>query len=163
MKELENDPENPCFGCGPKNPAGLRLRFFGNETGVVADTVFDAKYSAWPEQVHEGVAFTALECTCQWTFYNSKKRIGPTMAFTVHFLGRVQVNQPAKLTGRVVKQTPSMVYVHAELIQGGELRAFMDQDIRVVRDLTEFKRLRPNVKIDDVMKRNFVMSPSPAP
>jgi hypothetical protein len=33
MIELENDPDNPCFGCGPSNPVGLHLHFFkkGNE------------------------------------------------------------------------------------------------------------------------------------
>ena len=155
MKELENDPENPCFGCGPNNPAGLRLRFFEDDGEVVAETTLGDQFSSWPGQAHGGVVFGALECTCQWTFYSVKHRSGPTMKFAVGFPSRIKVGEPLKLVGRVVKQTTKVVSVRAELLQAGVLRAFMEQDIRVVRDLAEFKKLRPSVKIDAVMKKNL--------
>jgi acyl-coenzyme A thioesterase PaaI-like protein len=155
MKELENDPDNPCFGCGPNNTAGLRLKFFEDNGIVTAETTLDDRFSAWPGQVHGGVAFAALECTCQWTFYTLKHRSGPTMKFKVDFPSRIRVGEPIKLVGSVLKKTAKTVSVRAELVQGSVLRAFMEQDIRVVKDLAEFRKLRPSVKIDRVMKRNL--------
>jgi len=160
MEELENDPDNPCFGCGPKTPGGLHLKFFKAGDEVVAETTFGDSFSAWPGQVHGGIVFAALECTCQWTYYTLKHRSGPTEKWRMEFVGRVAVGASAKLVGKVVKKSPHMVSVHAELRQGGTLRAYMDQDLLVVKSLAEFKKLRPAVEINKVMKRNFESTPS---
>jgi len=155
MEELENDPENPCFGCGPNNPKGLRLKFFRDGTRVVAETTLGKEYSAWPGQAHGGVAFAALECTCQWTFYTHVGQVGPTERFSMDFKSRILVGKPLRLVGRVKRETPRIVSVRAELIQGRTVRAFMEQDIRVVKDRKEFARLRPSVEITDVMAKNL--------
>jgi len=155
LKELENDPENPCFGCGPNNQIGLRLKFYKDSSRVIARTTFDERRSAWPGQVHGGVVFTALECTCQWTFQTLKHRSGPTEKWKMEFVDRVEVGEPVTLVGRVTKVSPGMVRVRADILQRMKARAFMVQDIRVVRDLKEFRKLRPAVEIDRVMMRNF--------
>jgi acyl-coenzyme A thioesterase PaaI-like protein len=156
-EELENDSENPCFGCGPNNPKGLRLHFFKSprENSIFANIVFDSSYSAWPGQVHGGVIFAALECTCQWTFHTFKRQVGPTEQFKIEFVGRILIGEKSHLLGRVIKEEGDTVSVRAEIFQKGELCAFMDQDIRVVKSREEFQRLRPAVKFDEVMQRNF--------
>ena len=154
--QLENDPDNPCFGCGPNNPSGLNLRFFrGDDKKIFAEKIFDSRYSAWPGQVHGGVVFVALECTCQWTFYAAKGQVGPTERFVIDFPSRVLVGEPSKLVGTVTIEHPQIVSVRAELIQAGLVRANMEQDIRVVYSREEFMKLRPAVKLDSVMERNL--------
>ena len=72
MVELENPPENPCFGCGPRHPRGLRLRF---EQGVGADGVDELRTTftpredeiGWPGLFHTGLHFTVLYEVSYWT------------------------------------------------------------------------------------------------
>jgi acyl-coenzyme A thioesterase PaaI-like protein len=154
--ELENDSDNPCFGCGPNNPAGLQLKFHRDRGDIKAEKVFDERYSAWPGQLHGGVAFAALECACQWTFFTLKGHSGPTARFSIDFPSRVLLHEPVAIVGRVVReQADDVVGVRAEMIQSGVVRAWMEQDITVVHSAEEFMRLRPAVKMDEVMKRNL--------
>jgi hypothetical protein len=155
-EELENDPDNPCFGCGPKNPKGMKLLFFKNDDmSIFADVVFDTDYSSWPGQVYGGIVFGALECTCQWTFYNFKGQVGPTERFQIEFLSRVLTNEKSRLVGRIVKEDSDIVSVKAEIFQEEQLRAFMNQEMRIVRSREEFRKLRPAVKFDSVMEKNL--------
>jgi hypothetical protein len=81
---------------------------------------------------------------------------GPTERFSVDFPSRVLLHEPATLVGRVVRERANdIVGIRAEPIQSGETRVWMEQDIRVVHPAEEFARLRPPVKIDEVMKRNL--------
>jgi acyl-coenzyme A thioesterase PaaI-like protein len=156
MIEVENDPDNPCFGCGPNNIHGLNLKFLKvDDNKIIAEKTFDERYSAWTGQVHGGIVFAALECTCQWTFYATKGRVGPTESFGISFPSRVLVGEPTKLIGTAMRETPETVSIKAELVQSGQVRAIMDQDIRVVHSREEFARLRPAVKLDPVMERNL--------
>jgi acyl-coenzyme A thioesterase PaaI-like protein len=55
-------PEMTCFGCGPANPKGLRLRSYPDGDAVVA------KFTPWPEHdnglgyLHGGIIATVLDC-----------------------------------------------------------------------------------------------------
>jgi len=54
--KLLNPPECPdCFGCGPDNPRGLRLRIYQDGTDAVATFVPDAELSGYPDRMHGGV------------------------------------------------------------------------------------------------------------
>ena len=72
MVALENPPDNPCFGCGPRHPRGLRLRF---EKTVGADGVEELHTSftptahevGWPGIFHTGLHFTVLYELSYWT------------------------------------------------------------------------------------------------
>jgi hypothetical protein len=72
MVELENPPENGCFGCGPANARGLRLRF---ERRVAEDGTSElrtffrpgADETGWPGIFHAGLHFTVLYEVSYWT------------------------------------------------------------------------------------------------
>ncbi|MGP8071984.1 MAG: hypothetical protein ACLPZM_02510 [Thermoplasmata archaeon] len=72
MARLENPPENPCFGCGPRHARGLRLEF---EATVAPDgsrelrTTFSpqADEIGWPGLLHSGLHFTILYEISYWT------------------------------------------------------------------------------------------------
>jgi len=155
VTELENDPENPCFGCGPNNPVGLRLRFFKRGKEVIAEKTFEKGYDCWPGQLHGGIIFGILECTLQWTFYSETGHVGPTRKFMFDPSGQVFIGKPMQVVGRVTGRSNDSIFLRAEVIQDGTVRASVDSEIAVVSSLAEFKRLRPTVEIDDVMKRNL--------
>lgn len=155
--ELENDPDNPCFGCGPKNPLGLHLHFFKMGNEVFAEKTFEKGYDCWPGQLHGGIIFGILECTLQWTFYSEVGHVGPTRKFTFDSSGQVFIGKPVKLVGRVTGRGPNSIFLRAEVVQDGAVRASIDSEIAVVSSIEEFRRLRPTVEIDEVMSRNLQM------
>jgi hypothetical protein len=75
-RELENDPGgNPCFGCGPDNPIGLRLRFF--DDGAVVRTSVEARpeFAGWPGSWNFPVLAAAMWETGGWAVW---ERLGPS-------------------------------------------------------------------------------------
>jgi hypothetical protein len=72
MVDLENPPENACFGCGPANVRGLRLRFerhLGDDGVPELRTFFrpGADETGWPGIFHTGVHFAVLYEVSYWT------------------------------------------------------------------------------------------------
>ncbi len=72
MVDLENPPENACFGCGPANARGLRLRFertVGRDGSTELRTFFrpGSDETGWPGIFHTGLHFTVLYEVSYWT------------------------------------------------------------------------------------------------
>ena len=62
-EKIEIDiPNNPCFGCGPNNPNGLRLEFTRTAERSV-ETRFKAQphHCGAPEVIHGGIQATLLD------------------------------------------------------------------------------------------------------
>lgn len=71
MDRLENPRENPCFGCGPLHPRGLRLEFErASGPGGVSEirTTFRPRDDeiGWPGLFHSGLHFTVLYEVSYW-------------------------------------------------------------------------------------------------
>ncbi len=71
MVLLENPPENPCFGCGPRHPRGLHLTFErrtaeGDVDEVVCEYVPKADEIGWPGLMHIGLLFLVMMETSYW-------------------------------------------------------------------------------------------------
>jgi acyl-coenzyme A thioesterase PaaI-like protein len=66
---------NACWGCGPANLDGLRIRSFPKNGEVVAEWKPQKKYEAFPGVLNGGVIGTLLDCHCNWTAaYHLMKR-----------------------------------------------------------------------------------------
>src|SRR5438093_910717 len=61
---LENDQTNPCFGCGPGNPRGLRLSFRRMGDRVETSLLADVTMEGWPRRLHSGILSTAKLTIC---------------------------------------------------------------------------------------------------
>jgi len=84
---LENDPRNPCIGCGPRNPRGLRLEFRRQGDRVVSEVLADPSLEGWPGRLHSGVLYLAMLDVANWTVYGLRNRVGlpiRTSALTLH-------------------------------------------------------------------------------
>ena len=73
---LENDETNPCFGCGPRNPRGLRLSFRRVGDRVETQFLADGTMEGWPERLHSGILYTAMLETANWTTFGVTGRVG---------------------------------------------------------------------------------------
>lgn len=128
--ELGNDPEgNPCFGCGPRNPAGLQLRFFDDGEAVRAPLELDERFAGWPGGANFGIVFTAMLEACTWVLW---ERLGPAqMAGSVTFepVSRVQLGVPAMVEGRLASDGGGFL-VEMRCLQNGEERARAEMPAR---------------------------------
>src|SRR5207244_8888070 len=59
-------PNNSCWGCGPANAQGLRIRSFPKGEEVVAEWMPQPKYEAFPGVLNGGIIGTLLDCHCNW-------------------------------------------------------------------------------------------------
>src|SRR5262249_45623012 len=61
-------PASVCFGCGPANASGLRIKSFpADDGGLVATWRASAAQEAFPGFVNGGVIATLLDCHSNWT------------------------------------------------------------------------------------------------
>lgn len=72
MKCLQEQyaPRNACFGCGPANPQGLRVRSFPDPDGgdtLVAEWLPEAHHEAFEGILNGGIVGTLLDCHSNWT------------------------------------------------------------------------------------------------
>jgi acyl-coenzyme A thioesterase PaaI-like protein len=66
-------PEGRCFGCGPANPDGLRIRSFRSEADpavLVAQWRPSPRHEAFSGVVNGGIIGTLLDCHSNWTAAN---------------------------------------------------------------------------------------------
>lgn len=119
MVELENPEESPCFGCGPRHPRGLRLRFerVDAEDGVPevrARFVPKPDEVGWPGLFHHGLHFLVLNEVAYWAALALTGKIwvleGPA-TYSFERLPRVGVGHLAR--ARIVEKTPARLTIRA--------------------------------------------------
>lgn len=59
-------PHNACFGCGPSNPKGLRIRSFEEGDHLVARWRPEEHHQAFPGVLNGGIAGALLDCHSNW-------------------------------------------------------------------------------------------------
>src|SRR5512135_2640065 len=60
-------PRSICFGCGPANPDGLRIRSFPDGDGLVAVWTPQPQHQAFEGAVNGGVIGALFDCHSNWT------------------------------------------------------------------------------------------------
>ena len=60
-------PNNTCFGCGDKNPQGLRIKSFPRDGEVVCEFRPQPHHQAFPGTVSGGICGALLDCHSNWT------------------------------------------------------------------------------------------------
>jgi acyl-coenzyme A thioesterase PaaI-like protein len=112
---LENDPQNPCFGCGPANPLGLRLAFERRGDRVTTQLTASPELQGWPGRLHSGVLYTAMLETANWALFGLTGRLGVPVETSALAAARwVAVGERLVLTGRVARLGPSGSEVEVE-------------------------------------------------
>ncbi len=60
-------PHNACFGCGPANKKGLRIRSFAKGDELIAVWSAEEHHEAFPGMLNGGIIGSLLDCHCNWT------------------------------------------------------------------------------------------------
>ena len=97
---LENDPWNPCIGCGLNNPRGLRLEFRREGKQVETELIAHETLEGWPARLHSGVLYLAMLDTANWTVYGLHDRVGlPVQTSALTLLRWVPTGTRLRLVG----------------------------------------------------------------
>src|SRR5438067_4064824 len=127
-------PQGQCFGCGPANAKGLRIRSIATadaaDAEVVADWTPEKHHEAFENVLNGGIIGALLDCHSNWTAaFHLLKKSGQTEApctVTAEFhvkLRRPTPMGPVHLSAKVVESTADRATVEATLAAGGKVCA----------------------------------------
>ena len=124
-------PQNACWGCGPANREGLRIRSFARGDEVVAEWKPEPKYEAFPGVLNGGIIGTLLDCHCNWTaawhLMNKAGEDRPpctvTADYAIKLLRPTPTKNPVLLSARVVESNENRATVEGTLSGDGKVCA----------------------------------------
>jgi acyl-coenzyme A thioesterase PaaI-like protein len=124
-------PNGTCFGCGPKNDKGLRLKSLVNGDEVAATWRAEKHHEAFEGALSGGIAGTLLDCHSNWTAaYHLMRRASlptppctVTAEYSVKLLRPTPTEGPIELVARPVEIADDRAVVEAELRAGGKVCA----------------------------------------
>lgn len=124
-------PANRCFGCGPANEKGLRIRSFQRGDGFVCDWVPEPHHIAFEGMLNGGICGALLDCHSNWaaTMHLMQKSGAPSPPCTVTSDFHVRLKRPTPvdttlhLTARVVESGDDRAVIEATLEADGKVTA----------------------------------------
>src|SRR5688572_23355233 len=113
-------PNNTCFGCGPANAKGLRIRSRIEGEDLVAEWVPEPHHEAFSGVLSGGIIGTLLDCHSNWTaaIHLMKKAGADAPPCTVTAEYAVKLKRPAPARGPVK--------LRAHVVESGEDRAVVE-------------------------------------
>lgn len=117
-------PRSICYGCGPANPDGLRIRSFPGSDGTVTATWRPAAHhAAFAGVLNGGIIGTLLDCHCNWAAcWHLMQRDGlprppctVTASYAIKLLRPTPMDADLELTARVVESTADRARVEGTL------------------------------------------------
>jgi acyl-coenzyme A thioesterase PaaI-like protein len=117
-------PQNACFGCGPANEKGLRIRSFVHGDEVVAEWKPEKHHEAFEGMLNGGIIGALLDCHSNWAAtWALMKQSGAdhppctvTAEYSIRLLRPTPMDAPIKLTATVVDLKEDRAVVEGKLI-----------------------------------------------
>jgi acyl-coenzyme A thioesterase PaaI-like protein len=125
MKSLQEQyaPNNRCFGCGPANDKGLRIRSFAEGDTLVCEWRAEPHHQAWEGVVNGGICGTLLDCHSNWAAADHLRRktgatdLPATVTADFHVVLKrpTPSDVPLRLRARVIESTDDRAVVEASI------------------------------------------------
>lgn len=124
-------PDGSCFGCGPANKKGLRIRSFVEGEEIVTRWRAESEHEAFPGVLNGGIIGSLLDCHCNWTatHHLMQKRGADhppctvTAEYSIKLLRPTPMDQEIILKSKVVESTDDRVTVDGTLEANGKIGA----------------------------------------
>ncbi len=124
-------PSSICFGCGPANDKGLRIKSFVDNDTLVCDWTPAPHHEAFPGVLNGGIIGTILDCHGNWTaIWHLQQRRGAdvpgitvTSEYAVAMRRVTPTDGPLHLVARVVEATDDRATVEATVEARGKITA----------------------------------------
>lgn len=125
-------PDNHCFGCGPHNANGLRIKSYWDGDEAVSTFTPQPFHMAGPTNVlNGGIIGTVIDCHCICTaFADAYRREGraigsaprlwyATASMKVDYLRPTPIDQPLTLRAKVIEAGPKKTRISCSLTADG--------------------------------------------
>ena len=126
MKSLQEEfaPHNQCFGCGPANSLGLRIKSFVDGDSLVATFWAEPHHQAFSNILSGGIVGTLLDCHSNWcaAYFIMKKRnedappCTVTAKYNVQLLAPTPMDCPLHIIATPILVTERKAEISAKLI-----------------------------------------------
>lgn len=124
-------PRGICFGCGPANEKGLRIRSFVRGNEVVATWRAQSHHQAFPGMLNGGIIGALLDCHCNWTAAHHLMTQGGldqppctvTADYAVKLLRPTPIDTAIEIVAKVADSSADRATVEGILSAGGKPRA----------------------------------------
>src|SRR5688572_26333830 len=133
MKSLQETyaPNNRCFGCGPSNEKGLRIRSFESGNELVCDWTPEPHHLAFEGMLNGGIIGSLLDCHSNWTaaHHLMKQRgvdvLPPTVTSDFHVTLKrpTPMDTTLHLRAHVVESSDDRAVIDATLEANGKVTA----------------------------------------
>ncbi|OLC55184.1 MAG: thioesterase [Chloroflexi bacterium 13_1_40CM_4_68_4] len=112
-----------CFGCGPANAKGLRIRSFASGDHVVAEWTAQPHHEAYPGALNGGVIGTLLDCHMNWAAAHHLMRRDSlehppatvTAEYSIRMTRPTPTDKALRLIARVVQDRPDRAIVEGRI------------------------------------------------
>jgi acyl-coenzyme A thioesterase PaaI-like protein len=127
-------PETTCFGCGPANPRGLRLRSFPDDGFVRAAFVPSPEHDNGLGYLNGGIIATVLDCHSGAAVFHRADELGwhalagtgfpyVTAGLDLAYLRPAPLREASELRAVVTSADEDRMTVDVELLWDGRTRA----------------------------------------
>jgi acyl-coenzyme A thioesterase PaaI-like protein len=125
-------PDNQCFGCGPKNDRGLRIRSFAeSDDATVCHWRPEPHHLAFPGVLNGGICGALLDCHSNWTAaWHLMRKSGATVPpctvtaeFDVKLKRPTPLDTELTLEAHVVESEGDRAVIEATLEANGKVTA----------------------------------------
>lgn len=133
MKSLQEQfaAHNQCFGCGPSNKLGLRIRSFVENNSLVATFMPENHHQAFDNVLSGGIIGTLLDCHSNWcaAYFIMKERhedsppCTVTAKYSVQLLAPTPMKHALQLIATPTLVTTKKAEISAKLIAEGQCTA----------------------------------------
>jgi acyl-coenzyme A thioesterase PaaI-like protein len=112
--EITIAPSNLCFGCGEKNPCGLKLKFGWDGKTAKSEFIPTELHQGWSEIIHGGILVTLLDEAMAYAMV-FENIVGVTGSIEVKLRRPAVIGEPLIITARVTKNARRFAETEAKL------------------------------------------------
>lgn len=124
-------PNSICFGCGPINEKGLRIKSYADGDLVKCDWKAQPHHEAFPGMLNGGILGSILDCHSNWTAaYHIMKNLGlkgplctVTAEYSIKLKRPTPTNSDISMTAKIIQLEEKKAVVEAELFAEGKVCA----------------------------------------
>ena len=133
MKSLQDTyaPHTRCFGCGPSNEKGLRIKSFPEGDGCIAEFRPEPHHEAFPGVLNGGIIGALLDCHSNWTACwalmrasgTDKPPVTVTADFHVFLKRPTPLDTVLKIRGKVLEQKQDRCVIESTIEANDKITA----------------------------------------
>jgi uncharacterized protein (TIGR00369 family) len=125
VSERIMERDNYCFGCGPDNPAGLRLTFEAGPDGTVRSTcAIPERFQGYHGVVHGGILATLLDEVMAHAVLRTGQGNAATAQLEIRYRQPARVGETLRLEAGVARISGRRIHAEGRICgEDGSVRA----------------------------------------